>query len=122
MIATLSGRVTEKLPDGVILEVGGIGYEVFASVEELVKISTGTSIQLYIYDHIREDLHSLYGFKSLSSKQLFVQLLSVSGVGPKMAMQILSSGEDRLRQAIAAGNPALLKGVIGVGTKTAERL
>jgi Holliday junction DNA helicase RuvA len=122
MIATLSGRITEKLPDGVILEVGGIGYEIFTSPEELTKHQAGTSIQLYIYDHIREDIHNLYGFKTLPSKQLFVQLLGVSGVGPKMAMQILSSGEGRLRQAIAAGNPALLKGVSGVGTKTAERV
>jgi holliday junction DNA helicase RuvA len=122
MIATLSGRITEILPDAVILEVSGIGYEVFTSAEELTKLTTGSSIQLYIYDHIREDLHNLYGFKALSTKQLFVQLLSVSGVGPKMAMQILSSGEARLRQAIASGNPALLKGVAGVGTKTAERV
>lgn len=122
MIATLSGRITEKLPDGLILEVGGVGYEIFTSGEELTKLTTGTSIQLYIYDHIREDLHNLYGFKTMTTKQLFVQLLSVSGVGPKMAMQILSSGEARLRQAIASGNPALLKGVSGVGTKTAERV
>ena len=65
MIATLSGRITEKLTDAVILEVGGIGYEVFTSAEELTKLSTGSSIQLYIYDHIREDLHSLYGFKKI---------------------------------------------------------
>jgi Holliday junction DNA helicase RuvA len=122
MIATLSGHISERLPDVIILEVSGVGYEVFTTVEEGQSLAAGTEIRLYIYDHIREDIHNLYGFKTLATKQLFVQLLGVSGVGPKLAMQILSSGESRLRQAIAAGNPDLLKGVSGVGTKTAERV
>lgn len=122
MIATLTGLISEKLSDTLVLEVGGIGYAVYTTMDDLSRLGTGSTAKLYIYEQIREDTHNLYGFQEYSSKHLFTQLLGVSGVGPKLAMQILSSGESRLRQAIAAGNPALLKGVSGVGTKTAERV
>jgi Holliday junction DNA helicase RuvA len=123
MIATLTGTLTEKLDTSIILEIGGIGYELFVTVDEWGSAHLGTTASFHIYEQIREDAHNLYAFTSLGSKQLFGQLLGISGVGPKMAMQILSSaGEARLRQAIASGDPALLKGVTGVGPKTAQRV
>jgi len=123
MIATLRGTVTEKLPATLILEAGGVGYELFVPVEEWGSAKPGAEAHYYIYEQIREDTHNLYGFSTLASRELFTQLLGVSGVGPKLAMQILSAaGVSRLRQAIASGDPALLKGISGVGPKTAQRV
>jgi Holliday junction DNA helicase RuvA len=123
MIATLRGTLIEKLESTLVVETAGIGYELAVTVEEWGGAKLGEEAQYYIYEQIREDTHNLYGFRQLSSKQLFGQLLGISGVGPKLAMQILSSaGEARLRQAIASGDPDLLKGVTGVGVKTASRV
>jgi holliday junction DNA helicase RuvA len=123
MIATLRGQITEKLPESLVLEAGGVGYELFTTVDDWGGAKLGQETQFYIYEQIREDAHNLYGFRQLSSRQLYVQLIGVNGVGPKLAMQILSAaGEARLRQAIASGDPALLKGVSGVGPKTAQRV
>ncbi len=123
MIATLRGQLTEKLPDSLVLEVGGVGYELFVTVDDWGAATAGQAATFYVFEQIREDAHNLYGFTQLSSKQLFVQLIGVNGVGPKLALQVLSSaGEARLRQAITAGDPALLKGVSGVGPKTAQRI
>lgn len=123
MIVTLRGMLTEKLDTSLILEIGGLGYELFVTVDEWGSAQLGNQASYYIYEQIREDAHNLYAFRELGSKQLFGQLLGISGVGPKLAMQILSSaGETRLRQAIASGDPALLKGVTGVGPKTAQRV
>jgi holliday junction DNA helicase RuvA len=123
MIATLRGPITEKLPESLVLEAGGIGYELFVTADDWGSAKLGAESVFYIHEQIREDLHNLYGFRELGSKQLFTQLIGVSGIGPKMAMQILSAaGETRLRQAIASGDPALLKGITGVGPKTASRV
>ncbi|GAC1369849.1 MAG: Holliday junction branch migration protein RuvA [Candidatus Saccharimonadales bacterium] len=123
MIAHLHGTVIEKLDASLILEVGGVGYELAVTVDEWGSAKLGAKVRFYIYEQIREDAHNLYGFSELGSRQLFAQLLTVSGVGPKMAMQILSAaGESRLRQAINSGDPDLLKGVSGVGPKTAQRV
>jgi Holliday junction DNA helicase RuvA len=123
MIATLTGQVAEKYSDNVIVETGGIGYEVTVTADDWGAASVGHQSHFYIYEQIREDAHNLYGFKQPSTKQLFGQLLTISGVGPKLAMQILSAaGEARLRQAIGAGDPELLRGVSGVGPKTAQRV
>lgn len=123
MIATLTGRVAEKYGDFAVVEIAGVGYEVALTIEDWGVTKVGSETKFYIYENIREDAHNLYGFLTLEAKQLYVQLLSVSGVGPKLAMQTLSGASiDRLRQAIAAGDPDLLKGVSGVGKKTAERI
>jgi Holliday junction DNA helicase RuvA len=123
MIATLHGTIAEKLPDSLILEITGVGYELLVTTDDWGAAQLGATARFYIHEQIREDAHNLYGFSALSAKQLFAQLLGVTGVGPKLAMQILSAaGESRLRQAIAAGDPALLKGVTGVGPKTASRI
>ena len=123
MIATLTGQITEKLTDSLVLEVAGVGYELSVTSDEWGSAKLGATAKYYIYEQIREDTHNLYGFSELGSKQLFVQLLSVSGVGPKVALAILSAaGEKRLRQAISMGDPELLRGVSGVGPKTAQRV
>ncbi len=123
MIATLRGSLIEKLENTLVLEVGGVGYELTVTTDDWGAAATGTEQRFYIYEQIREDAYNLYGFRELSAKQLFAQLLGVSGVGPKLAMQILSAaGEPRLRQAIAVGDPELLRGVSGVGPKTASRV
>jgi holliday junction DNA helicase RuvA len=123
MIASLTGIVAEKTDDALIVSIGGVGYEVFVTVEDWGGAKVGKEARYYIYEQIREDAHNLYGFSMLEAKQLFTQLLSVSGVGPKMAMTILSAATlTRLKQAIVSGDPDLLKGIAGVGKKTAERV
>lgn len=123
MIAKLSGHVAEKLADSVVLEVGGIGYEVFVTPAELGVAKVGEAASYYIYEQIREDAYNLYGFGSLQTKLLFVQLVGISGIGPKVAMAVLASTSvERLKQAIVAGDPELLRGVSGIGKKTAERI
>lgn len=123
MIATLRGMVTEKLSDSLVVDSGGVGYEVITTVDDWGGTKVGVEAYFHVYEQIREDAHNLYGFLTLNNKQLFAQLIGVNGVGPKMAMQILSAaGENRLRQAIASGDPALLKGITGVGPKTAQRV
>lgn len=123
MIGTLRGTISEKPGDTLILEVGGVGYELFVTTDDWGATPTGAEAKFYIYEQIREDARNLYGFRELSHKQLFTQLIGVNGVGPKVSLSILSAaGERRLRQAIASGDPALLKGVSGVGPKTAARI
>jgi Holliday junction DNA helicase RuvA len=123
MISTITGIVAEKLTDSLIIDVHGVGYELAVTLDEWGSTRLGIEARFYVYEQIREDAHNLYGFGTLASRQLFAQLIGVNGVGPKLAMQILSAaGETRLRQAIASGDPALLKGITGVGPKTAQRV
>jgi Holliday junction DNA helicase RuvA len=123
MIASIKGSVEQKLTDSIILETGGIGYEVFVAAVDYGAASVGQQLKLMIYEHIREDAHVLYGFSDQLGRQLFEQLLTVTGIGPKVAMAVLSAAPvERLGQAIATGDPELLRGVSGVGKKTAERI
>jgi len=123
MIATLTGTVTHKLGNALVINIQGIGYEVLTTVDDWGAAKLDQSATFYIYEQIREDVHNLYGFTDLKAKELFTQLLSVNGVGPKVALAILSAaGVDRLAQAIASGDTSLLKGISGVGNKTAERI
>lgn len=123
MIATIEGIVADKVGDTAVIELGGIGYEVILTTTDWGSTATGKSAKFYVYEHIREDAHQLFGFSSIGAKQLFIQLLGVNGVGPKVAMQVMSAATlERLQQAIAAGDADLFKGVSGVGKKTAERI
>ncbi|TAK89196.1 Holliday junction branch migration protein RuvA [Patescibacteria group bacterium] len=123
MIATIEGAVAEKLAGSVVVELGGIGYEVVVSVADWGAAAIGSTTKFYVYEHIREDSHQLFGFNSRSDKELFILLLSVNGVGPKVAMQVMSAATgERLRAAIASGDSSLFKNVSGVGKKTAERI
>ena len=123
MIATLTGTVTEKLGDIVVLDVRGVGYGVQVTGEDFGRLGNGQAAKLYIYEHIREQAHDLFGFVSLDTKQLFEQLLGVNGVGPKMALSVLSIGTaGDLRRAIAGGDTKFIAQANGVGKRVAERI
>ena len=123
MIATLTGKVTHKLSNSLVIDINGVGYEVLTTVDDWGAAQLNEIQSFHIYEQIREDAHNLYGFRDVAAKELFVKLLSVNGVGPKVALATLSAaGVDRLAQAIGSGDSSLLKGVSGVGKKTAERI
>lgn len=124
MIAYLSGKLFGKSTSVAIIDVNGVGYEVqipLSTYYELGEI--GGTVGLQIYTQVREDAIQLFGFRTTLEKELFLKLLSVSGVGPKLALTLLSGlSADELIQAILSGNLVQLTGVPGVGRKTAERL
>ncbi len=123
MIATLSGVLAEKFNDVVVLDVNGVGYAVYVSLEDYGNLTQGEQVKVYIYEHIREQSHDLFGFISNSNRQFFELLLSVNGVGPKMALNVLSVGSaDNVRQAIANGNVKYIQQASGVGKRVAERV
>lgn len=123
MIATLTGTVTEHQGNKVILEVGFVGYGVMVTSTDQGALPSGAETKLYIYEHIKEDAHDLIGFKSLSTKQLFEQLLSVKNVGPKGALAVLDIGsEGAVRVAIANGDVKALQTAKGVGKRAAEQV
>jgi Holliday junction DNA helicase RuvA len=123
MIATLRGLVTEKLADTVIVEAGGVGYGLLVTVEDYGSLQLEQTAKLYVYEHIRETAHDLFAFTKLDTKNLFEQLLTVNGVGPKMALSILSIGSAAaVRTAIAAGDTKYISQATGVGKRVAERV
>ncbi len=123
MIATLSGNLSEKLADYVVLDVGGVGYGLFVSVDDYVQLHVGEAVRLYVYEHIREQAHDLFGFTKLEAKQLFEQLLGVKNVGPKVAMAVLDIGSSTdVRAAIANGDVKMLQSAKGVGKRAAEQI
>lgn len=123
MIATLQGEIAEKTKDTVILECGGIGYELYVSFEDYGALNTGEDTKIHIYEHIRENTHDLFGFRTKEAKALFELLLSVNGVGPKMALAILSVANlESVRQAIASGDTKFISQASGVGKRVAERV
>lgn len=123
MIATLQGVVSEKLSDMVVLDVQGVGYGLLVPAEEFGRLATGEPAKLYVYEHIREQSHDLFGFLSKDTKALFEQLLEVNGVGPKMALNVLSIGTAQsVRTAIAGGDVKFIQQANGVGKRVAERL
>ena len=123
MIATLTGQVAEKIADQVVLDVRGVGYGVLVTSEDYGRLATGTEAKVYVYEHIREQAHDLFGFVALDTKQLFEQLLGVNGVGPKMALSVLSVGNaQEVRAAIASGDTKRIQQAQGVGKRVAERI
>ena len=123
MIVTLTGTVAEKLADIVVLDVRGVGYGLFIAIEDHGQLTAGQSTKLYIYEHIREQSHDLFGFTKLDNKRLFEQLLEVTGVGPKMALNVLSIGNaSTVRQAVASGDIKFIQQASGVGKRVAERI
>lgn len=123
MIAYLRGQLRDKGLNYVVLENAGVGYRIFVGATLWSELVTGQETELYIHHQIREDASDLYGFKLVADLELFELLLSVSGIGPKSALGILSlaSAED-VRLAIMRDDAGLLTKVSGVGKKTAERL
>ena len=123
MIATLTGKVSEQINETIVLNVHGVGYGLLVSADDWGRLSVGTEATVYIYEHIREQSHDLFGFISRNTKELFEKLLSVNGVGPKMALAILSVGSmQEVQQAISSGDVKLLQSAPGVGKKVAERV
>ncbi|MEK9727543.1 MAG: Holliday junction branch migration protein RuvA, partial [Candidatus Margulisiibacteriota bacterium] len=123
MIYSLKGTVIETLPTAIVLDVQGVGYMVFCTQHARSRWSEGESIQVITYHHIREDAQVLYGFESATERQLFETLISVSGIGPKVAMGILSSVKlTDFIQAIQTENIMLITQIPGIGKKTAERM
>ena len=123
MIALLTGVIAEKIRDTVVVDVQGVGYGVLVTNEDFGALATGAPARLYIYEHIRENSHDLFGFVGLDTKQLFEQLLDVNGVGPKMALSVLSIGSaNEVRQAIASGDTKTIQRANGVGKRVAERI
>lgn len=123
MIAHVFGEVVEKTDGGLIVDVGGLGYEVQVAASDFETAQLGQHIKLYTHDHLRETAHELFGFSQLTAKRLFELLISVSGVGPKMALAILSLGDiEATRSAIASGDSAFVQRASGVGKRIAERI
>jgi len=123
MIARLKGVVVEKTDTTLIVDVGGVGYEVNVTQMYADEVILDQDIIIYTYDHIRENSRDLFGFSDLAGKQLFELLTTVSGVGPKMALSLLNLGEPKqIRSAIASGNTAYVSGATGVGKRLAERI
>lgn len=123
MIVTLQGKISEKIADTVVLDVQGVGYGLFMTTEDFGAAEMGQTAKVYIYEHIREQAYDLFGFLSLDTKLLFEQLLGVNGVGPKMALNVLSVGNSAaVRGAIAGGDTKFIQQAQGVGKRVAERI
>jgi len=124
VIASVRGEVTERRPDHVVIEASGVGYRLAVSTETLRSVpAVGEAAMLHAHMVVRDDLMALYGFATEDERDLFLSLVSVSGVGPKVAVAILSGGSPReLRRAIALGDHKRFQAVPGVGKRTAERV
>jgi holliday junction DNA helicase RuvA len=123
VIARLRGKPVANTPEGLVLDVGGVGYLVHATPAAVRKGDAADEITVETYLHVREDALQLYGFADRSERELFVQLLAVSGVGPKVALAIVSgSPAAELRRAIAREDSARFQAIPGIGKKTADRI
>jgi len=124
MISCLKGELFHKSPEKVTILINGVGYEVYLSATSIENLpQVGEDVFLHTYTHVREEALTLFGFTDRDEKKMFLQLINVSGVGPKLALSILSGIRPiDLARAIAAKDIARLTGLAGVGKKTAERL
>ena len=123
MIASISGKVIQLTKETVIIDINGLGIEVFVPKSLLGDTEAGDLLYLYTYMLVREDNISLYGFSSLEEKQLFLQFLAVGGIGPKLSLAILSSlSIDNIRSAILSEKPDYFSRVPGIGKKTAQKI
>ena len=124
MIAHLRGRIVAKHPNQVIVEAGGVGYDVNITIPTFSELpAAGSEVALHIHTHVREDALALYGFLRAEEKRLFERLISVSGIGPKLAVTILSGmAADAMVAAIRDNDVAQLTRIPGIGKKTAERM
>ena len=123
MIARLRGTPAGRSADGLVLDVGGVGYLVAATPPVLRQAESGGEVVVETYLHVREDTMQLYGFADRAERELFTQLLTVTGIGPKVALAVVSgSPVADLRRAIALGDHARFQVIPGIGKKTAERI
>ncbi len=123
MIAHIIGTVAEKFAGSVIVDVGGVGYELAVPLGDFDSLNLEEKVKFYTFHHVREQSEELFGFSSLAGKKLFELLITVQGVGPKAALAILSLGAaENIRNAIANRDSAFITNASGVGKKTAERV
>jgi Holliday junction DNA helicase RuvA len=123
MIAYLKGKLTEKDPTFVIVDIQGVGYQVKISLNTYAAIKHLDEVLLHTHLHIREDAHVLFGFSTPAERKRFLELISISGVGATTAMMVLSSlSPEELQHAIINGDLKLIQGVKGIGSKTAQRI
>ena len=123
MITHIAGKLVEKNPTHVIVETNGIGYWLNISLNTYSELSDDEAVFLYTHLAIKEDSHTLYGFKSKVEREIFRLLISVSGVGPSIARTMLSSmSTDEIQHAIASDNVGIIQSVKGIGVKTAQRV
>jgi Holliday junction DNA helicase RuvA len=123
MISYLKGQIITKRKNFLVLETGGVGYQVFVPPTLYAELITTSQVELFIHDHVKEDARDLYGFKTFDELEMFELLLSISGVGPKSALGIMAiANVEELKTAIASGDVAMLNKVSGIGKKTAERI
>ncbi|HWP56917.1 MAG TPA: Holliday junction branch migration protein RuvA [Candidatus Acidoferrales bacterium] len=124
MIAKIQGTLAEKIPGEIIVDVGGVGYQVFISLNSFYRLpEIGRTVSLLIHTHVREDALQLFGFLEPDEKQLFLLLNNVAGIGPKLALNILSGiPADELARALREQDVVRLLSIPGVGKKLAERM
>jgi len=124
MIAFLRGRILDKQPNRIIVDVQGVGYELQVPLSTYYEVGEhGTDVALRVYTHVREDALQLYGFLTELERQLFERLIAINGIGPKLAIAVLSGLDPReLIAAVQRADVARLVGIPGVGKKTAERI
>ena len=123
MIAQLQGRLVEKNPTEVVIDCGGVGYQVNISLHTFSLIPNSENIKLYTHLQIKEDAHTLYGFAEKTEREIFRMLISVSGIGAGIARTMLSSIEPKqIINAIASGDVGIIQSIKGIGNKTAQRV
>ncbi len=124
MIAQITGTLAQKIPGEIIVDVNGVGYQVFIPLNVFYRLpELGASVSLQIFTHVREDAIQLFGFQDSSEKQVFLLLLGVSGIGPRLAINVLSGiPADDLARALKEGDQVRLVAIPGVGRKLAERM
>ena len=123
MIAFVKGKLVHKEATHVVIDVNGVGYHVFISLATFGKIKDEEACQLFTYFHVKEDIQALYGFLNENDKLFFMDLISVSGIGPNTGMVMQSSlSTDELKSAIVSEDVAVIQGVKGIGAKTAQRV
>ena len=124
MIAHIRGQLLYKIPNYVVVDCGGVGYELWISVTTFTELGElGSEARLHVHTHVREDALQLFGFYEVTEKLLFEKLLTISGIGPKLAITVLSGiAADRLVAAIRGGDHGTLTKIPGIGKKTAERV
>lgn len=124
MIDFLEGCLAEKSPTRVVMDLAGVGYEVFVSLNSYARLpAVGERCRVWVHDYVREDQHLLYGFATQAERRVFGLLLGVNGIGPRIAMSALSGlAATELAAAIAAGDTARLSSISGIGRKIADRL
>ena len=124
MISLIEGKIELKTEKFAVINVGGLGYQVFLGADSIQRIpEKGANVKIWIHDHVREDSHDLFGFVHYAELELFEMLIGISGIGPRGALGIMAIAPvDTLKRAIAAGDTSYLTRVSGIGKKTAEKV